>query len=183
MSIDSRSQLNGAYFSVSDIGWTKNGIGKLWFTQTFLPSIGPERPQLLVCHGHNSHNNFEFLTLARDDNIISGELPNKTRFKPLKNARNNQVDDFAHASGITVSHGQFLRIYGRNWANALRERSGSVVECLTRDQEAEESSLTGVIVLWSLKRMRKRRSKQSAKRNRLYLERKSSWLNRSRRKE
>ena len=149
-SIDSRSQLKGANFSVSDIGWTKDGIGKLWFTQTFLPSIDPERPQLLVCDGHNSHNNVEFLTFARDDNIIIDELPNKTRIKPLKNARDNQVDNFAYASGITVSHGQFLRIFGRAWENALRECSGSVVECLTRDREAAGSSLTGVTVLWSL---------------------------------
>ena len=31
-----------------------------------------------------------------------------------------------------------------------RERSGSVVECLTRDQSAAGSSLTGVTALWSL---------------------------------
>ena len=31
-----------------------------------------------------------------------------------------------------------------------RERSGSVVECLTRDRRAAGSSLTGVTVLWSL---------------------------------
>ena len=31
-----------------------------------------------------------------------------------------------------------------------RERSGSVVECLTRDQRVAGSSLTGVTVLWSL---------------------------------
>ena len=30
------------------------------------------------------------------------------------------------------------------------ERSGSVVECLTRDRRAAGSSLTGVTVLWSL---------------------------------
>ena len=30
------------------------------------------------------------------------------------------------------------------------ERSGSVVECLTRDGEAAGSSLTGVTALWSL---------------------------------
>ena len=30
------------------------------------------------------------------------------------------------------------------------ECSGSVVECLTRDREAEGSSLTGVTTLWSL---------------------------------
>ena len=32
-----------------------------------------------------------------------------------------------------------------NW-----ERSGSVVECLTQDRGAPDSSLTGVIALWSL---------------------------------
>ena len=31
-----------------------------------------------------------------------------------------------------------------------RERSGSVVECLTRDREAAGSSLIGVTALWSL---------------------------------
>ena len=31
-----------------------------------------------------------------------------------------------------------------------RERSGSVVECLTRDQKAAGLSLTGVTLLWSL---------------------------------
>ena len=33
---------------------------------------------------------------------------------------------------------------------SYRESSGSVVECLTRDQEAADSSLTGVTALWSL---------------------------------
>ena len=32
----------------------------------------------------------------------------------------------------------------------IRERSGSVVECLTRDRSAADSSLTGVTALWSL---------------------------------
>ena len=33
---------------------------------------------------------------------------------------------------------------------SVRERSGSVVECLTRDREATGSSLTGVTGLWFL---------------------------------
>ena len=32
----------------------------------------------------------------------------------------------------------------------LRERSGSVVECLTRDRRVAGSSLTGATALWSL---------------------------------
>ena len=34
--------------------------------------------------------------------------------------------------------------------SSSRERSGSVVECLTRDRRAVGSSLTGVTALWSL---------------------------------
>ena len=38
------SSIKGANFSVSDSGWTKDGIAKLWFTETFLKNIGPSRP-------------------------------------------------------------------------------------------------------------------------------------------
>ena len=37
-----------------------------------------------------------------------------------------------------------------NCQPTLWERSGSVVECLTRDRRAAGSSLTGVTALWSL---------------------------------
>ena len=37
-------------------------------------------------------------------------------------------------------------------SNVDKERSGSVVECLTRDRGAAGSSLTGVIALWSLRK-------------------------------
>ena len=37
-----------------------------------------------------------------------------------------------------------------NYARDRRERSGSVVECLTRDRRVAGSSLTGVTALWSL---------------------------------
>ena len=44
-----------------------------------------------------------------------------------------------------------LSMYTVYYANPLnRERSGSVVECLTRDRRAAGSSLTGVTALWSL---------------------------------
>ena len=44
----------------------------------------------------------------------------------------------------------FLMLYSVQLKNMYRERSGSVVECLTRDRRAAGSSLTGVTVLWSL---------------------------------
>jgi len=39
---------NGTNWSVSDSGWTKQGIATLWFTDTFLKNIGPQRPQVLI---------------------------------------------------------------------------------------------------------------------------------------
>ena len=36
------------------------------------------------------------------------------------------------------------------YKSLYRERSGSVVECLTRDRRVAGSSLTGVTALWSL---------------------------------
>lgn len=73
-----KTDIKNANISVSDSGWTKDGIGKLWFKSTFLPSIGLDRPQLLICDGHGSHNNVEFVELARDENIILVELPSHT---------------------------------------------------------------------------------------------------------
>ena len=43
----------------------------------------------------------------------------------------------------TQAHGSLIELH-------RRERSGSVVECLTRDRRAAGSSLTGVTALWSL---------------------------------
>lgn len=57
---------------------TKNGIARLWFTDTFLKNIGPVRPQLLVSDRHGSHNNVEFLELAVQNEIIVVELSSHT---------------------------------------------------------------------------------------------------------
>ena len=54
-----------------------------------------------------------------------------------------------HVTHAPVYFEQFRRcIYKR--IHYLRERSGSVVECLTRDRRVAGSSLTGVTALWSL---------------------------------
>ena len=54
------------------------------------------------------------------------------------------IGHFIFKSGIVVSYMENFTFIG------ARERSGSVVECLTRDRKAAGSSLTGVTALWSL---------------------------------
>lgn len=122
------SSINNANISVSDSGWTKDGIGRLWFESTFIPSIGESRPQLLICDGHGSHNNIEFIELARSENIIIIELPShtsnwtqpldRTFFKPLKSAWNKEVDAFVQMTGVPVSKSQFFRLFARSWETA-----------------------------------------------------------------
>ena len=55
-SFDMTSAPSNSTWSVSDSGWTKQGIAYLWFTESFIPSIGPDRPQLLIIDGQDSHN-------------------------------------------------------------------------------------------------------------------------------
>ena len=39
----------GTLWSVSETGWTKQGLAQLWFLNTFLPNIGPERLNDVCC--------------------------------------------------------------------------------------------------------------------------------------
>lgn len=123
------SPIRGANFSVSDSGWTKDGIARLWFTNTFLRNIGPSRPQLLICDGHGSHNNVEFLELAKENDIIVVELPSHTSqwtqpldrsvFKSLKCHWNTTVDNFIRETGVSVGNKQFLKLFSVAWQKSF----------------------------------------------------------------
>lgn len=89
----------GTTWSWSDTGWTKQGIALLWFTKSFLPAIGHERPQVLILDGHDSHNFLELIDTAIENNISIIELPahtsnwlqpcDRTVFGPFKVAYRN----------------------------------------------------------------------------------------------
>lgn len=71
----------GSTWSVSDSGWTKQGIALLWFKKSFLPAIGTARPQLLILDGHDSHNFVELVEEVEEavsNNIHLTELPAHT---------------------------------------------------------------------------------------------------------
>jgi hypothetical protein len=128
-SANTSSPMAGENISISDSGWTKEGIGKLWFSETFLKSIGPARPQLLIFDGHSSHNNIEFIELARKENIILVELLSHTNnwtqpldrcvFKSLKSNWNTELDNFIRIKGIAVGHAQFIKIFGNAWEKSM----------------------------------------------------------------
>jgi len=57
------SALPNTDWSVSETGWTRQGLATMWFTETFLVNIGSERPQTLVLDGHEPHDSHNFLEL------------------------------------------------------------------------------------------------------------------------
>jgi len=85
-------------------------------------------PQLLICDRHSSHNNIEFIELARKENIVIIELPSHTShwtqpldrsfFNSLKNRWNTEVANFTQITGVPVGHGQFFRMFSKAWESA-----------------------------------------------------------------
>ena len=73
----------GSKWSVSETGWTKQGIAYLWFTNTFLPNIGTDRPQVLIVDGHDSHNSVELSSVAIDNNKMVHQIIQYLLIYPL----------------------------------------------------------------------------------------------------
>lgn len=121
---------DGTTWSVSDSGWTKQGIALLWFNAAFLPNIGPDRPQLLIVDGHDSHNFVELLETAAENGIHIIELPahtsnwlqpcDRTVFGPFKNAYRKACEDLmTQFPGTLVSRASFCGLLKKAWEEAL----------------------------------------------------------------
>ena len=91
----------------------------LWFTKSFPPSIGSDRPQILILDGHDSHNFLELIDTALDDNIHIVELPSHTSnwlqprdrsvYGPFKTAYRTACDDLMNTfPGSLVSQATFV---------------------------------------------------------------------------
>lgn len=120
----------GTTWSVSDSGWTKQGIASLWFVQNFLKYIGPERPQMLILDGHDFHNFVKLIELAIRNNISLVELPahtshwlqpcDRTVFGPLKRYYNEECQQMMNMyPGIVVSRHNFCNLMKSAWEKAL----------------------------------------------------------------
>ena len=120
----------GSTWSVSDSGWTKQGIALLWFKESFLPNIGSHRPQVLILDGHDSHNFIELIDSAVENDIHIIELTartsnwlqpcDRTLVRPLKNAYNKACEDLmTNFPGSVVSRASFCGLFKRAWMEAV----------------------------------------------------------------
>ena len=102
----------------------------LWFKEAFLPNIGPDRLQLLILDGHDSHNFVELIELAAENNVYIIELPahtsnwlqpcDRTVFGPLKNAYRKACEDLmTQFPGTLVSRASFCGLLKKAWEEAL----------------------------------------------------------------
>ena len=118
LSFETLSAATGSTWSVSDSGWTKQVIAYLWFTQNVLANIGPQRPQLLVLDGHDSHKFLELTSVAEDNGIRIIEMPahtsnwlqpcDRTVFGPFKNAYRKACEDLMNTfPGSVVCRSNF----------------------------------------------------------------------------
>ena len=118
---------------------------------------------------HYSFRPVAFYTYSSKDTFVKfWDLDTQHCFKTLVDHR-SEVCDFVVIKDdtrlVTGSADSELRVWDIDYNTQVcrvmidfrprqkkifRERSGSVVECLTRDRRAAGSSLTGVTMLWSL---------------------------------
>ena len=124
----------GTKWSWSDSGWTKQGLAQLWFTDTFLPSIGIERPQVLILDGHDSHNFLELVDLAIANGIHMVELPAHTSnwLQPCDRTVFNSLKEFYRAAaqdmmsqfpGVVTSRSNFTAIFATAWTKAMTKKN------------------------------------------------------------
>ena len=130
MGFNTEASPPGTNWSWSETGWTKQGLAKLWFTDTFMANIGPERPQLLVLDGHDSHNFLELIDLAVENNIHIVEMPahtsnwlqpcDRSLFKPLKDYyRSSAQELMSQFPGVVTCRANFTGLFAAAWTKAM----------------------------------------------------------------
>ena len=122
----------GTNWTPSESGWTKQGIAKLWFECAFFSNIGPQRRQLLILGGHDSHNFVELIDMAIQNQIKIVELPayisnwlrpcDRTAFKPLKDAYSNAAQDMmSNQPGVITNKANFKGLLSKAWDKAMKK--------------------------------------------------------------
>lgn len=86
--MDDVEDTEGAYFTVSENGWSDNSVGLPWLIHVFHPETkarSRNRRRLLIMDGHSSHLNLKFINKCDELGIILLVFPPHTtqRLQPL----------------------------------------------------------------------------------------------------
>ena len=112
-------------FTCSENGWTNTKIGYRWISEVFDPETKAKaetRKRVLILDGHSSHYTPEFLTYARENNIIVlGYPPHCTHalqgldvvcFARMKETWKKVISKVEEETKAAVSKSDFLHLFG-----------------------------------------------------------------------
>lgn len=68
-------EFKGTVYAASKKGWMEGDIFKNYFLKTVVPTVGSERPVLIIYDGHSTHVTIETLEAAAREQIIILKLP------------------------------------------------------------------------------------------------------------
>ena len=98
-----------------------------------------------------TQNNWNFWSMGFDlHDSISEQYFFLTSAIEIRVCKNPGAMHESRLSDVHITSVKRFPLHDNGVPPFTRERSGSVVECLTRDRRAAGSSLTGVTALWSL---------------------------------
>jgi len=91
--------------------------------------MSPQRPQVLILDGHDSHNFVELIHLAIQSDVHIVELPahtshwlqpcDRTVFKPLKDYYTAAQDMMSDFPGVVTNKSNFTGLFAKAWNKAV----------------------------------------------------------------
>ena len=115
----------GTRYGVSPKGWMTETNYLDWFRSTFIPSLPPERPVLLIIDGHKTHIQYEVLQLAKANEIEIAKLPPHTThllqpldlslFKPMKEWYDREAHKLFMGDICYITKRDFPGLIGKVW--------------------------------------------------------------------
>lgn len=122
---DTERAPEGTQISMSDSSWTGNDIIRAWFETSFLPKIGPERPQILIYGGYEDGSHSAIPQLAQEHGLHSVALPAQTSnwtqplvrsvFRTFTSALFAECDRLTATRGQELTNGEFFRVFSAAW--------------------------------------------------------------------
>ena len=102
------------------------------YEHAFLSNIGPQRPQVLILDGHDSHIFVELIDMAIQNQIKIVELPahtsnwlqpcDRTVFKQFKHAFYNAAQDMmSNHPRVITNKANFIGLLSKAWDKAMKK--------------------------------------------------------------
>lgn len=113
-------------YAATQNGWMETTVFENYFTKSFLPSIGPDRPVLLIYDGHSTHMSIRLIEQAKQSQVTILKLPPHTThilqpldvsvFKSLKSSWDQKLVSWQRKHiGERLSKKFFAQMIGEIW--------------------------------------------------------------------